>query len=820
MYVIGVEQVGRIFSFFSNTVEEYEPFINKKTFYWPRSLASKTKYQQQGNINDLQEEIGDTVYIVSGAKIKNIKDPILAEKISASPMVTHLGTITNVLHHPVMGYRYTHGRNPSPSFMLPFEFLEELLTLDMYLGRAFTQENKNELTRAIQLGNIINELLQDNQIEFKRAYFKDSFIYIQNDDSGSLFRLDRHLSNVSSEDAQVSESLTYREMPSKQSIMQIVEKCNEVGLDGYSLIQNLRTWRGTEYVKVKIEQEIFTKIEGRLQEGVSTRLILQEDDSDSLITKIKHKVNIDSRDSKIAEKDGFSLYTPKNQILYGPPGTGKTYSVVKRAIEIVAPSIYTQITSDEKQSPNTSFRDQWMTAYKDYVEKRQIQFCTFHQSYSYEDFVEGLRSDADGVFKPTNGVFLDICKEALESNQIITELYELDEENTNFYKMSLGRKDVDDDIYRFCIDNNVITIGFGANLDFSTCKTNDDIKAFVEQSYKDSDRKETVIQAITYFKHNLKIGDIVFVSHGNSFIRAIGRVTGEYEYDKTTEIRYNHFRTVEWLYQGDLIPVEDVVIGRKFMMRSIYQLDRRNLDLEAIQRLISTVNTIQSDEIKNYVLIIDEINRGNISRIFGELITLIEEDKRLGEENEVSVKLPYSRKTFRVPSNLYLIGTMNTADRSITLMDIALRRRFEFIEMLPDVSLLPENADGINVKKLVDVLNKRIEYLYDRDHTIGHALFLGEGMSGEKLISIMLKKVIPLLQEYFYDDWEKIALVLGGATGSTNNSNYFIKKQTVRPSDIFIGVQNTRLEEQIKYSIVSNPTKQALINVYEGNSGQ
>ena len=200
----------------------------------------------------------------------------------------------------------------------------------------------------------------------------------------------------------------------------------------------------------------------------------------------------------------------------------------------------------------------------------------------------------------------------------------------------------------------------------------------------------------------------------------------------------------------------------------------------------------QDKENNEYVFIIDEINRGNISKIFGELITLIETTKRAGKEECISTKLPYSKEEFTVPDNVYIIGTMNTADRSIALMDTALRRRFYFEEMLPNYDLLKDifvEDEGVkvNIGAMLKVINERIEYLYDREHTIGHAVFLEleENNNIDKLENIFKKSVIPLLQEYFYEDYDKIRLILGD--NAKDEDEQFIFAESIKPKDVFEG---------------------------------
>ncbi|MBQ7257836.1 MAG: AAA family ATPase [Abditibacteriota bacterium] len=274
------------------------------------------------------------------------------------------------------------------------------------------------------------------------------------------------------------------------------------------------------------------------------------------------------------------------------------------------------------------------------------------------------------------------------------------------------------------------------------------------------------------FYNKMKKGDLVLSCYSYSTIDAIGVIDGECEWHDNYS-KYKRLRKVRWLVKGINENITRLNNGKSMTPSTVYKMSIPAEDvLQIVKRHTKgTEKDSEADNKKNYVFIIDEINRGNISKIFGELITLIEENKRAGAKEEMSVTLPYSGDPFSIPDNVYILGTMNTADRSIALLDTALRRRFNFIEMMPEPNLLEKDnvgndliIEGCNIKTMFETINKRIEYLLDRDHTLGHSYFWDLKKSKNQTVGNLKKifenSVIPLLQEYFYDDFEKIQLVL------------------------------------------------------------
>ena len=361
---------------------------------------------------------------------------------------------------------------------------------------------------------------------------------------------------------------------------------------------------------------------------------------------------------------------PLNQILFGAPGTGKTYHTKKMAVEII----------NGKKERN---REEINEEYEELIEAGQIVFTTFHQSLSYEDFIEGIKPetiDGNVTYEVKDGIFKSICKNAF-SKEITSDNFEV------VYQKLLDE-----------IDNSV------------------DNKLVLE----------TLVHAKEFTIYKNSKNNIRFHSNTEKANEAVIKKEVLEHYLKTGEV-----------------------------------LDWAPYTKSVANYIIEKYNYIQNEAIepKKHVLIIDEINRGNVSAIFGELITLLEEDKRKGNQEHTEAVLPYSGKKFSVPNNIYIIGTMNTADRSVEALDTALRRRFSFVEMQPKPDILSEVGD-VKLKELLETINKRIEVLIDKDHQIGHSYFIGIQYL-EDLRRTFKDKIIPLLEEYFYGDFGKIGLVLG-----------------------------------------------------------
>ncbi|MEL6769433.1 MAG: AAA family ATPase [Bacteroidota bacterium] len=444
----------------------------------------------------------------------------------------------------------------------------------------------------------------------------------------------------------------------------------------------------------------------------------------------------------------ISARVPLNLILHGPPGTGKTYSVQRRAVQIIEGT-----TAD--LSPTDVREKYWQ-----YAAERRIEFVTFHPSYSYEEFVEGFRYDPDlqiPVLK--DGLLKRIVERALNPQDAAGS-----PEEAQIWKVSLGGAG-DPDVFDRCMDQGEIAIGWFDDTDL-TGKSEEEIQGLFEADGRGGETNN--IRSVNQFVNEIKRGDYVAILKDQKTIRAIGVVDNVYAYREDYG-KYRHTRPVTWLDRRDH-DIYEMNGNRIITMPTIYRLNRI-----AFQDFIGLLPA-RTGTPKPYVLIIDEINRGNISRIFGELITLLEPDKRRGAPNGLAVRLPYSQQSFAVPDNLFVIGTMNSADRSIALIDVALRRRFEFEEMMPSVDVVQqtlfslleaEDEDVELTPDLVDLicnvfvrLNQRITVLLDRDHQIGHSFFM-HLTSMADLHRVLYRQVFPTLQEYFYNDRDRLVQLLG-----------------------------------------------------------
>ena len=478
-----------------------------------------------------------------------------------------------------------------------------------------------------------------------------------------------------------------------------------------------------------------------------------------------------------------------NLIIYGPPGTGKTYQTAWEAVRLC---LGEQIASGLKGSGQ---RSELMSVYRKLVSEGRIEFVTFHQSMSYEEFVEGLRpttgndtmdmpdeaeSGAGFRLECNDGIFKRICEVARLDPGANGKAQHLDRKQ-GLFKLSLIGADWKEQ-FSVAIREDRVSWGFGAGIDWSAPEY-EEFQAIKQQwleNNPETDGRAADISGTWYFRGAVDYGSYVLLTVGKNLGVALGRIAGDYEFDPSST-GTQHSRRVEWIWSDEQGAQRSAFYPQNFSaFQPMYQLAPNRIDWDALEAIAFDGKAPEENtSARSYVLIIDEINRANISKVFGELITLLEPDKRLGMDNEIRLTLPYSKKSFGVPWNLHIIGTMNTADRSIALLDTALRRRFEFRELMPNPSVLSNDLEGIDLQKLLATINDRIEYLFDREHQIGHAYFTA-CQTRDDVESAMRHKVIPLLAEYFYEDWSKVAAVLGDS--GQGSSRFLDAKRIAAPA--------------------------------------
>ena len=416
---------------------------------------------------------------------------------------------------------------------------------------------------------------------------------------------------------------------------------------------------------------------------------------------------------EVADSPSVST-APRNQILYGPPGTGKTYRTVAHAVALLEgveeDALEANLKEQVGDDPGLQ-RKELRRRYENFRREGRVALVTFHQAFTYEDFIEGIKPlppDESGQvsYDVVDGIFKLMCHRARQATGTPA---------------------------------GISSISFDDLFDTLLADLRERLKTQEEVELRTPTNRTIRVYEIS--------NNMIWYRHTDSVNHHVTRKGLREYYERYHATIPDEIGSLEY----------GITNAKKTLLLLLLELGRKTHQPSNHLPAQAAPSTHQP-----YVLVIDEINRGNVANIFGELITLIEDDKRAGQPEALTVQLPYSKQDFSVPQNLYLLGTMNTADRSVEALDTALRRRFSFTEMLPRPELLPTDIEGINLREMLVAINTRLEQLLDHDHCIGHALLI-HVKTFDQLREAFRRSILPLLQEYFFGDWGKIGLVLGGA---------------------------------------------------------
>jgi 5-methylcytosine-specific restriction enzyme B len=702
-------------------------------------------------------------------EIKTFSNPVPVLTFVKSPYFELDINLLNKIYRPTFGYGFFEIQ-PSPYFPKQIEAIEFVETRNIFVAL----EGEKIHTKMHDVIMVIDNLQKANIVRFDihsssgyEEYIPLRKLYEDKNPVGERYSLKELLDYAESDEARNKEKYL-------RSVLKELETRGYFRVDNpIQLYDNIIVGRR----KTPKSSNENKNIDGQQIEKYDT-------DDDFTVELNEYK--------KFADLLDFN----PNLILYGPPGTGKTYAT-KKIIEAFEASRFKAHIPFEQ------------------IEKEQrVKFVTFHQSFSYEEFIEGIRpqlqqeneneSESGVRYKIEDGVLKKLVESAstqMLKAEITIPGVELLKDTSRVWKVSLGRRN-DDSIYNRCKQMNKIAIGWLAEYDLKG-KTYDELYTMLEKDLAPGSPKPTQdAHSIHSFINEMSVGDIVLIYDSPTTIRDIAVVKGEYEYLPGES--FPHARDVIWLKNfQEPVDIYEINNRTRLTLKTVYELPR--ISMSDIQKLIDADETklernTSKTPPKPYYLIIDEINRGNISRIFGELITLIEKDKR----QTLSITLPYSNKPFTLPKNLYIIGTMNTADRSIAMLDTALRRRFAFVEVEPDYSVFTNPNlnvtstvnNTVNLEALLRTINEKITLQLDRDHRIGHAYFM-DILTLDELYKTWYYKILPLIAEYFYNDLAAIQNVVGKAFFHPNGSMNFLSM--------------TADDDGI------SPFERALIAIYKGN---